>query len=249
MNFSYIPKRWKRFTMKILILLSLITLIACEAPQRTRLSSAYESMTSPYKGGDQKTDKDTTPGDFGEEKQAGPIDSEYAHCDYSYRHHTLDIGHFAICQSRSDETKFKFKTQMANRNVQVCLIPTYRDSSGGSTYLGNPQCLYTDAGKDYEGRLYKDRNGFSGYTINGVIVLKYGLHSAYYSCMNASLNWPVNVCPNPNSSQTCWQYYANCPNGAATNGNCAALANNHMRQVCESFKSTYSRSYADISTR
>jgi len=241
----------KRFTMKILLLIGLMALIACEAPQRTRLQSAYDSMTNPYTDGQNKSpESGGEKGDFGNDNTSSPpTSSEYSHCDFSYRYHTVDIGHFAVCQSRNDETKFKFKTQMANRNVQVCLIPTYRDASGSSTYLGNPQCLYTEAGKEYEGRLYKDRNGFSGYTINGVIVLKYGLHTGYYSCMNAALNWPANICPHPNYNPTCYQYYSNCPGGASTNGNCSALANNYMRQVCENFKSTYSNSYADISTR
>lgn len=236
--------------MKILFLFSLLTLVACDAPQRTRLMSGVDSMTNPYSGGQNKTPE--SGGSTGTLNPGTPTTTspEYSHCDYSYRYHTIDIGHFAICQSNSDETKFKFKTQMANRNVQVCLIPTYRDSTGSSTYLGTPQCVYTEAGRDYEGRLYKDRTGFSGYTINGVIVLKYGLHTEYFGCMNASLNWPANACPyGANTNQACWQYYASCPLGASSSAACATNANAYMRQVCEQFKSRYANSYVDISTR
>lgn len=163
----------------------------------------------------------------------------------------MDIGHFAVCQSRNDETKFKFRTQIAHQNVQICLIPTYREGSS-STYLGRAQCTFTQAGKDYEGRLYKDRNGFSHRALNGVIVLKYGLHNSYFRCMNASLGWPGSACSNgPYTNQQCYQHFATCPQGSATpgNNNCAALANAHMVNVCEDFKRTYSSSYADISTR
>lgn len=237
--------------MKILLsTFFLLILMSCEAPQRTRLQSAYDKMTNPYTN--EYGSGSAESGSFNPDpnKDSTPVASEYAHCDYSYRYHTIDIGHFAICQSRTDETKFKFKTQMANRNIQVCLIPTYRDAAGGSTYLGKPQCAYTEAGRDYEGRLYKDRSGFSGYNITGVIVLKYGLHEAYFSCMNASLNWPANVCAyGPNTSASCSQLYYTCPSGSATNANCAAQANGHMSQVCEQFKSTYRNSYVDISTR
>lgn len=240
--------------MKILFILGLISLIACDAPQRTRLLPGYDSMTSRYGDGSSSTTPGNAnnKGDFssgGAGSTTPSTSTEYSGCDYSYRFHTVDIGHFAICQSRTDETKFKFKTQMANRNVQVCLIPTYRDSTGSSTYLGTPQCLYTEAGKDYEGRLYKDRTNLATNPINGVIVLKYGLHIEYFNCMNAAVNWPANVCPYGATGQPCLQYYASCPSGAATNASCSAAANTHMRQVCEQFKARYSNSYADISTR
>jgi len=238
--------------MKILLsIFTLLTLIACDAPQRTRLQSGYDYMTNPYKDGNSGQDKTPESGDFNPGNPGtGTESSEYSHCDLSYKYHTIDIGHFAICQSRTNESKFKFKTQVANRNVQVCLIPTYRDQSGGSTYLGRPQCVYTEAGKDYEGYLYKDRSGFSGYSINGVIVMKYPLLNEYHRCMNASISWPASACPSgAYTNQTCLQAYSSCPNGAATNPSCAAAAREFMTATCEQFKSKYRNSYADISTR
>lgn len=225
--------------MKILFMaLSLITLIACDAPQRTRLQSAYDSLGNPYTGTNPNPENSngntgslaggTTTG-----TGSGSTVSEYSGCDYSYKHHTLDIGHFAICQSSTDESKFKFKTQVAHVGLQICLIPTYRDVNNNSTYLGQPQCTFTDAGKDYEGRLYKTRAGFEGFAINGVMVMKYGLHESYLACMNAAVNYRT----------------ANCPLGAATSSNCAIQANNYMTQVCENFKSKFRNSYADIRTR
>ena len=228
--------------MKILFTaLALLSLASCDAPQRTRLMSGYDSLTNPYSGGgmspvtdgSDKNNGGTTGSTTGSTGGGSSTTSEYSGCDFSYKHHTVDIGFFAICQSRTDETKFKFKTQVANRNVQVCLIPTYRDGSGNSTYLGQPQCTYTEADREYEGRLYKTRSGFTGFAINGVIVLKYGLHTSYFNCMNAAVNFV--------SSQ--------CPMGAATSAACAQAANTYMAQVCESFKATYRNSYADISTR
>jgi hypothetical protein len=217
--------------------LSLLALISCDAPQRTRLQSAYDSLGNPYTGTNPNPESSggntgnlTGSAGSGSDSSAG---SEYSGCDYSYKYHTMDIGHFAVCQSSTDESKFKFKTQVANRNVQVCLIPTYRAGNGNSTYLGQPQCVFTEAGKDYEGKLYKTRSGFTGFAINGVIVMKFGLHTSYFNCMNAAVNY---VTPS-------------CPMGAATNANCAVAANQYMAQVCESFKNTYRNSYADISTR
>lgn len=236
----------------LLTILTLFSFIACEAPQRTRIQQAYDSLGNPigdgYKSSPDK-DKDL-PVDQPTNPPVSQLPSEYSHCDYSYKYHTIDIGHFAICQSRTDETKFRFRTQMSNQHVQVCLIPTYRSPSGSSTYLGNPQCTFTKAGEDHEGRLYKDRPGFSGHTINGVIVLKYGLHTSYYTCMNAAINWPMNACPQGvNTSQACMLDFNNCPYGSATNASCAAKANQYMTRVCEDFKLKYSHSYADISTR
>lgn len=237
----------------ILISLTLFSLIACDAPQRTRMLSGIDSMKGNSQS-DNFSDFNKGAGSFPDTPTSPTTPTistgEYSGCDYSYKYHTMDIGHFAVCQSRSDETKFKFKTQLTHRNLQVCLIPTYRDNSGNSTYLGQPQCMFTEAGKDYEGRLHKSRSGFTGYAINGVIVLKYGLHNAYFNCMNASLSWPANACPRgANTSQQCYQLYGSCPAGSATNSNCSAMANNYMAQVCEQFKSSYRNSYADISTR
>lgn len=217
--------------------LSLLALISCDAPQRTRLQSAYDSLGNPYTGTNPNPESSggntgslTGSAGSGSDSSAG---SEYAGCDYSYKYHTMDIGHFAVCQSTKDETKFKFKTQLTHRNVKICLIPTFRKEDGSSTWIGQPQCLFTEAGKDYEGRLYKTRAGFLNEKVMGVVVLKYGLHTAYFNCMNAAINY---VSPA-------------CPMGAATNANCVVAANQYMAQVCESFKRTYANSYEDISTR
>lgn len=217
--------------------LSLLTLISCDAPQRTRLQSAYDSLGNPYTG--TNPNPESSGGNTGSltgsagSGSGSETTSEYAGCDYSYKYHTMDIGHFAVCQSSKDETKFKFKTQLTHRNVQVCLIPTYRLENGNSTWLGQPQCVFTEAGKDYEGKLYKTRPGFTGFAISGVAVMKYGLHTAYFNCMNAAVNYVS----------------AACPMGAATSTQCATAANQYMAQVCENFKRTYANSYADISTR
>lgn len=215
--------------------LSLLALISCDAPQRTRLQSAYDSLGNPYTGTNPNPESSggNTGSLTGSAGSGSDTTSEYAGCDYSYKYHTMDIGHFAVCQSSKDETKFKFKSQLTHRNVQICLIPTYRLENGSSTWIGRPQCMFTEAGKDYEGILYKTRPGFSGFAISGVAVMKFGLHNAYLECLNAAINYKS----------------AACPYGAASGPQCVVAANQYMAQVCENFKRTYANSYEDISTR
>lgn len=171
-------------------------------------------------------------------------------CDLADRYHTITIGHFGICQSTQDETLFKLRTSLGSPTERVCLIPTYKDATGSSTYIGQPQCTYTEAGKVIQGKLFKNRTGFESYALNGVIVMKEALLPQYFNCMNAYLNWPAPLCPQgPQTSQYCYGWIQACPYGARTNANCDAEAKRYMTQTCTSFKSTYSNSYADIRTK
>ncbi len=236
----------------------LLALIGCDAPQRGRTPSTFingttlqnfggvggPGFTSSTTGGLTGETTGTTTGGSAVTSQPG-----FQNCDLGDRFSTVDIGLFGICQSTIEETSFLFRTTNAHTSVRTCLIPTYKDSVGSSTYIGNPQCALTAANQIVSGRLYKDRPGFSGYALNGVIVMKEPLLPEYIGCMQGYTNWPVNLCPSGPTSAYCANWIPRCPSGARTNPLCDAEAKAYMRTLCESFKSKYPNGYVDIRTR
>ena len=239
--------------MKTLLALSLLTLLAgCDAPQRTRAPVTYvngnnysgtaTTGTSGFSNGTTTTTTGTTTG------TPNPVTSEagFSNCDLSDKYQTIDIGFFGLCQSTQDETVFKFRTSLAQASVRVCLIPTYKDQSGSSTYIGQPQCTYTQSNAVISGKLYKDRPGFSNYPLNGVIVMKEPLLTEYFGCMQAYTSWPANVCSNSANAQYCAYWQPRCPYGGQTNVSCDTEGRNYMAVTCNNFKSKYTNSYIDI---
>lgn len=243
---------------KYFILLSLLALVAgCDAPQRTRAPSTYVngnslgdnpsnasgSFNSSGSGSSSGSQSGSSSGSGSGTPNSTP---GFENCDLSDKYHSIDVGYFGICQSTQDETQLRFKTSLSSSSVRICLIPTYKDASGSSTWIGQPQCTYTTAGQVVSGKLYKDRNGFSTYPMNGVIVMKEPLLPQYFNCMQAYVNWPVNVCPNGPSNSYCAYWIPRCPYKAQTNAQCDMEGRNYMAQVCNQFKSQYSNSYSDI---
>ena len=228
----------------------LLFLASCDAPQRTLTASNYsngltDNNNSGFTGGTTGSSGGTTGSNNGVTTTPG-----FQNCDISTKYNTVDIGAFGICQSSSDETVFKFVTSAASQTYRVCLIPTYKDASGSSTYLGNPQCTYTNANTVVTGKLYKDRSGYSSYPINGVIVMRESLTPNYYACMQGYLNWPRNACPNGATTSYCSYYLQLCPyGGGGVSGTCHNEATNYMNTICTTFKNTYSSAYADIRTK
>jgi hypothetical protein len=245
----------KRFRLPALGLL-LFSLAGCDTPQRSRAPISYvvdPGMNSFGAGNSSFTG--TTGGSWtgattGTTTGGTPTtEPGFELCDLSDRFSTVDIGLFGICQSTIDETAFKFRTATANTSVRTCLIPTFKDSLGSSTYIGNPQCAFTAANQVLNGRLYKDRPGFSGYALNGVIVMKEPLLPEYIACMQGYTNWPVNVCPTGPANPYCATWIPRCPFGARSSAFCDAEAKAYMRNLCERFKSKYANGYVDIRTR
>jgi hypothetical protein len=170
-------------------------------------------------------------------------------CDLTHKYQTPDIGWFGICQSTQDETLFKFRPSVTSTSIRTCLIPTYKDANGSSTYIGNPQCTYTTSNQIVQGKLYKDRSGFSNYPLNGVIVMKEPLLPEYINCMHAYVNWPSNVCPSGGANPYCAYWLPRCPYGSKSNAQCDAEGRSYMGNICTSFKTKYGNSYVDIGTR
>jgi hypothetical protein len=241
---------------KQILLISLLALVGCDTPQRTRApatwingnslenpTNASGSFTPSTTGGTTSgttTTGGTTPGNLG----AG-----FEGCDIGDKYHTVDIGFFGLCQSTQSETSFKFRTSLTSTSVRTCIIPTYKDSSGSSTWIGQPQCTYTTQNQVVSGSLYKDRQGFNSYPLNGAIVMKEPLLPEYFNCMQGYVAWPGNVCKNGASNSYCSYWLPRCAYGGKTNAQCDTEARNYMGTICNQFKTKYSNSYIDIKLR
>jgi hypothetical protein len=248
--------------IKLTALLTILCLIsACDAPQRTRAPVNYitgnnlgdNSFSNTTSGANGTVNTGSSSGTTsGITTGTGTNNSSpgFENCDLSDKYHTIDIGFFGICQSTLDETIFKFRASITSNTVKTCIIPTYKDGNGASTYIGNPQCTFTTSNQIIQGRLYKDRQGFSNYTLNGVIVLKQPLIPEYISCMHGYVNWPGNACPQgANGSPYCAYWLPRCPYGARSNPGCDNEGRNYMGTICNSFKTKYTNSYLDIRTK
>lgn len=234
------------------LLVLMFVLAGCDSPQRTRSPSNFVTAngfgnTSTGFNPSNPTQPGTIPTNPG--SGSGVTTPGFEVCDLSDKYHTIDIGFFGLCQSSQDETLFKFRPSMTSTSVRTCLIPTYKDAQGASTYIGNPQCTYTTSNQVVTGNLYKNRNGFQTYPLNGVIVMKEPLLPEYMACMNGYVAWPQNVCPQGPNTSYCAYWIPRCPAGGRSNAQCDTEAKNYMSNICNSFKSRYSNSYIDIRTR
>ncbi len=223
----------KRFSF-LLLLLTLA--IGCDSPQRGRetvtpaASNALSQGTTTGSNFSNGSSTGTTTSGTTTGGTTSGVIPGFESCDISTKYYSADLGAFGLCQSTSDETLLLFLPTVTNTSIRTCLIPTYKDASGSSTYLGQPQCTYTQANVKVQGRLYKNRTGFESYPISGVMVLKENLLNPYFSCMNAYASYVSQACPM----------------GARTNSVCDSYAQQYRDQVCMSFKSQYGSSYVDI---
>jgi hypothetical protein len=223
--------------MKTLILAMTCFVLAssCDGPQRTRLTNTVSTgngVTQPNGSNDfnpwgttSGTTTGSTTGTSGSSGSTRPAGFE--NCDITPTHYAAVIGYTGICQSTLDETSIAVNSTVTDTN-RTCLIPTYKDNTGSSTYLGQPQCFAPEQNKMIMGKLYKTRSGFTQLAINGLMVLKEASLTAYFTCMDAHVSY--------RSSQ--------CPHGAQTNSYCAQLARNDMTVKCNDFKATHP--YLDI---
>lgn len=239
---------------------AMLILSGCDAPIRNRTPGSFQNMNGlnnsnsngsnnnaiSYNPGDLSNSTGTT---TGVTTGGGSIDTNFPSCDLSTKYYTTSMGYFGLCQgSNETQIKVKFSMTTSSRN---CLIPTYKDANGSSTYIGQPQCTYVNqANTEIQGSLPKNRSGFESYSLNGVMVMKEELLPNYFKCMHAYVDWLNQICPyGPQSSQQCYITYSSCPYGARTNASCGQAASQHMSNVCNSFKSTYSNQYVDVRTK
>ncbi len=231
-----------------LLFLFLVLAVACDAPQRMRAPQNYVNGNTIGTSGSPSV---PTSGATFETSGMVPVitTTGFENCELMDRYQTIDIGHFALCQSTLDETIFKFRPSLSSPSIRTCLIPTYKDASGASTYIGNPQCTFTTASQTIQGKLMKDRPGYGTYPLNGVIVMKEPLLPEYINCMHGYVNWPRNACPGGATSSYCNNWLPRCPVGAKSNISCDAEARNFMANICTNFRTKFSNSYIDIRTK
>lgn len=235
---------------KIFILLPLFILVAsCDAPQRTRF---FNTEKSPLGDTDEAVPAGATQSTSGSLGTSGSGSGSntantpgFESCDLTQKYHSVSTGYFGVCQSTQDEKQIKFSPSLTSQQERICLIPTYKESNGSSTYIGNPQCTLTTSNQVISGQLYKDRPGFSNHPLNGVMVMKEGLVPEYMACMQGYVNWPRNRCSGTNDSY-CAYWVPSCPYGAQSNAQCDAEGKNYMAYLCNAFKSKYSNAYVDV---
>lgn len=235
---------------------SLITFMAliltgCDQPQRNRLPnhvipgstnpvSTNSSWGNPFSNGNTGTTQSGGPSSA----TGGTKPPGFENCDLSHRYYATNIGHMGICQSALDEKVIAVSSSISDNN-RTCLIPTYKESSGSSTYLGQPQCYQPQVNQVMNGTLYRTRTSYNHLPLNAVMVMKESSLSAYFTCMDAYSNFPQSICPQgPQSNPNCQQLFTNCPNGPQSNNYCHSVAQQNMTTKCEDFKATHS--YIDI---
>ena len=221
--------------MKKLITMFLISLItsACDSPQRNRIinNMGTNGLEQPQGGtttnpwGQPTTSGSTSGTTTGSTSgsTSGGTDPQrpagFETCDLDPKHYASVIGYMGICQSTIDETSVAVNSTITDTN-RTCLIPTFKDQSGSSTYLGQPQCFAPQQGVVTMGKLYKTRTGFGQYPINGLMVMKERSLGAYFTCMDAYVTFS----------------HPQCPYGAKTNAYCDKMARDLMNLKCNNFK-------------
>ncbi len=218
--------------MKYTCVLFLVILIGCDTPTRSRFPSTGngDALQAP-------TGTNLTPTPTGTTTGGTPAPTAtpgFENCNLTNRNSTADLGSIGICKSSQDETSIKFVTSTSDSANRTCFIPTYKDASGSSTYLGNPQCTYTEAEKVYSGHLYKNRPGLQQYPINGVTIMKEALLVDYFACMDGYVAYIQ-------SSNYCRVY--------PSDPNCVNAANQARAAKCNYFKTKYPNNYLDIYLR
>ena len=151
----------------------------------------------------------------------------FENCDITAKYYAAEINYLGICQSSLDETSVAVNSTVSD-SARTCMIPTHKDQSGNSAYLGGPQCFAPQAGVITMGQLSKTRSGFTNSTLNGLMVMKESSLTAYFTCMDAYITFT----------------HPSCPYGANTNSTCAQMANASMATICNNFKAGHS--YIDI---
>lgn len=213
-----------------LFLLLLAT--ACDSPQRNRLASSVNTgnglgqpMQNPTTNTNPWTNPSTGGSTGGSTTQTKP--PGFDNCDISAKYYASAINYMGICQSTLDETSVAVNSTVTD-TARTCLIPTYKDNAGSSTYLGQPQCFAPQAGQIQMGQILKTRQGFTNSPINGVMVMKETALGAYFTCMDAYITFT----------------HPQCPYGAKTNQYCDQMARSMMNIKCNNFKAD--NSYIDI---
>lgn len=235
--------------MKYFILLSLFTLIACDVPSQRRQifqSGKSNNVGDKLKPGNLVDSETGVPNSPTNGTSTATSGTGFESCSLSPKGSTVALGAIGICKNSVDPTQIKFQTSATDAVSRTCIIPTYKSSNGSSTYLGDPQCTFTQAGKIYLGRLYLTRQGFQGYPLTGVIIMKEPVLASYYECMHSYVFYTQNYnCTSSADYQACFQQYRYTTT-TAHQMCCQRQATNYQALVCNTFKSNFAGQYIDI---
>jgi len=172
------------------------TLSACfEQPRDRRVVSSTREVSNPYQN-NQPTGSVALPGSSSEDEEADNkaedsgadtedpniediIPAEIKHCNWSMDGQTgfsnsnnTHLGAHTICQSQSSPVDIYIQLKNPISDAQVCLIPTY-NSGTSSIYIGEPRCLMiSDNKRIYKVTLLKNRQGYSSFSVTGVMAMK-----------------------------------------------------------------------------
>lgn len=221
----------------------LVVIAGCDAPTRSRFpsaSSSSDSIGAPGTGGFTPTPTPTLPVTPTTPGMAQGFDNcamtgvslmydPYATCVEKQTSPSAPCpSKVSLCKSSLNEAQIRFTTTVNNTSNRYCIIPTYKDAAGNSTYIGNPQCTYVNANQVYNTSLEKNRSGFSAFPINGMMVMFESMLVEYFGCMDGYTKF----------------LQANCP--VNQNSACVQAASNYRAQVCNQFKTKYANYYLDL---
>lgn len=216
---------------KILCTTLLLTLIACDTPQRTRTPSIVpltQDQGDTAQVTDDSSTDDTTTDTGDDSSQDDTTNSQTAgfeNCNLNYQHYARDAGRLGLCQSTLDERKFKLKMELTDSSSGTCFVPVNIQSTGTSFKLGIAECVRNQSGKEYDMILTKDRSE----PINGVMVIKATALNAYMQCMSAKADF-INA------------YAPNC----MYDSKCLSAADSYALSICTQFSQTYRNYYEQI---
>ena len=243
---------------KLLILTFILsTLLACDAPVRTRYPStgtlpsgvgsnagAQNVIEGDSQNNASSNGNSATSGNNGNNSSGEP---GFENCDLGLQYSGGTLGYFGLCQHSSDERRFKAIFAQASTEG-TCFIPIYVQNGGTSYKLGIAQCVHNQANTPYYMTLNKELMPptFSyarPEQINGVMVIKSSSVNAYMGCMNAKEDYLV-------ATYGCC--YQSVPHQGRmyclqTNPNCENPATTYANNVCSSFVQNHSNNYRQVS--
>ncbi len=222
---------------------ALLLATACDGPTRVRTTGAVSNAAS-SEGTTSSSNGGTTAGYVGGTTSGtsnGQLPAGFESCNTNPSHYHPGIGYMSVCQSSQNELSFRLSFTTTDQSDGTCIVPLYKDSSGNSAYVGHAKCTKHNENQVVFGTVVKDRAGYTGHPVNGVMVVKYSGTTAFFQCMNAyGLN-------NQACLSSCAPYQGNAQAYQACAYTCDSNAKTYMANVCANFKAN--TPYIDIRTR
>ena len=154
-----------------------LILLGCLAPRDHRLSKPdSDTYSGQFDGPTPEEMEDPATTNNGDE---GPdIPEQFSHCKFSkdgssgFEKSSGYIGPLTVCRSTEDEKSLYI--QLKNTVRDLCFVPvSLNKDTGGTVYIGEPRCRNFESSKSiYPITLYKNRTGFSDFSIDGVMIMK-----------------------------------------------------------------------------